>query len=494
MDFLAFDLGASGGRIHRGTFDGERLKLTPVTSFPNRMIRLGDGLYWDFTGIYQRLCEGIRQAAGEAPFDSLGIDSFNNDFSLIGPQGDLLMPIRAYRDPRTQKHEDAIYAMIDRRSLYGYTGNQLAPFNTFMQLAAMGLEGQGYLLENAHRLLFLPDLLGYYLTGQEYAEYTIASETQMMQWQTSAWNPELVGLLGLRPDLLAPIVPPGTIVGKANTQFLREYQVPAFSHVAVCEHDTASAFLAAPADAGSAILSCGTWTILGTENERPVITDYGFNHNIANEGSLPGHHRISYHVMGLWILQQLREDFLRQGQTLSYEDVQRLALKAPAFQHFIHPDDAVFYPPGGMAERVAHNALGSEAPLQPDDAGALFRCVYESLAMQYRWALNKIETLLERRFTSISLVGGGARDAVLCQFTANATGLPVMAGPFDASALGNVMVQMLAHGQIGSVPQGREVIRASFPIKEYVPKDWAIWKEQYARFLGLAHPGDGAEG
>lgn len=494
MDFLAFDLGASGGKMFRGAYDGEQLRLSPVYDFRNRMIQLGDSLYWDFLGIYQHMCTGIRKAAHEKPFHSFGVDSFNNDFSLISAQGDLLMPIRSYRDPRTERHRDAIYGQISPERLYSFTGNQIAPFNTFMQLAAMKEEGQGYLLDHAHRLLFLPDLIGYYLTGEQYTEYSVASETQMLDWHSRHWIPQLLDLLKLREDLFAPIIMPGTMVGPISQAFQRQHQVPSFSHVAVCEHDTASAFLSAPLKGNSAILSCGTWTIIGAENEQPVITSYGFEHNIANEGSLPGHHRISYNVMGLWLIQQLREDYALSGQPFEYEDIKAAALDAPAFQIVINPDDPAFYSPGGMAERIINGRLNPAGRADALEPGALFRCVYECLALQYRWALDKIETLLGRRFDTISLIGGGSQDEVLCQFTADATNRPVIAGPVQASSVGNMLVQMLAHGEIGDIHQGREIVRQSFRLQEYFPSDTALWQEQYQRFLALVHAQEAAKG
>lgn len=490
MDYLAFDLGASSGKMFRGAFDGERLLLTPAHAFINRIIPLANGLYWDFPGIYAEMCEGIKKAMGEKPFASFGIDSFNNDFSFIAQNGDLLLPVRSYRDPRAIRHQEAIYQKTPARELYMLTGNQVAPFNTFMQLAAMREDHQDDLFHQAHRLLFLPDLLAYYITGREYTEYTVAAETQMLDWDTRRWIPELLDILGMPESRFAPLVMPGSVIGNVSASFLRHNGVLPFSHTAVCAHDTASAFLAAPASSDTAILSCGTWSILGAENDRPVITEYGFRHNIANEGSLPGHHRVLRNVMGLWIVQQLAADYALRGKHFEAERIGKMALDAVPFSGFINPDDPVFYSPGEMIKKVLENRQGEKTHSLPDDPGALFRCVYESLAFQYRFALERIETLLKRKFRAVSIIGGGARDAALCQFTANALNVPVTAGPFDASALGNILVQMLAQKEIGSVKQGRDIIRRSFDLKEYLPRDTSAWDGQYPFFLRLAHPDD----
>ncbi len=487
MEYLSFDLGASGGRLSRGVFDGERLSLREAHAFPNRIVRLGDGLYWDFLHIHGQLALGLARAAADRPFCSLGIDGFNNDFSFVGPQGDLLFPVRSYRDPRTVRHENAVYGKISPRTLYGLTGNQIAPFNTLMQLAAMREEGQAFLLDHAHRLLFLPDLLGYYICGEAYTEYTLASETQMLDWASRDWIDGVLRLFGIPRRLFAPLVMPGTPVGEASGVYLKQHGLPPFGLTAVCGHDTASAFLAAPLAGDGAVISCGTWTIVGAENDAPVITDYGFAHNIANEGSLPGHHRISRNVMGLWLLQELRADYASMGLSLGFGETQALAREAEPFAFLLDPDDPSLFHPGNMAEKIARVCRGTagKAPRTPSEH---FRCVYESLALQYRWALERLEHLLKRRFGSVSLVGGGSRDALMAQFAANALARPVAAGPAEASSVGNLLVQMLSRGEIADVRQGREVVARSLPAVEYLPRDAGPWDEQYRRFTELFHP------
>lgn len=476
-NYLAFDLGASSGKLFSGAFDGERLTIKPVFGFPNVLVNVRGALYWDFLNIFRQMSEGIRKAASETRVDSFGIDSFNNDFSFIDQKGELLFPVRSYRDPRTEFYADRIYHTMSPRTLYGYTGNQIAPFNTLMQLAAMREAGQDYLFEKAHRLLFLPDLLGFALTGEEVTEYTLAAETQMLNWETRDWIDAVLNAYGIPRALFAPITMPGRVTGRAAID-----GIPPFDFVSVCEHDTASAFLASPLGANSAIISSGTWSLVGVESPKPVICEAGFRWNMANEGGLPGHHRILRNVMGSWLLQELRRDFAQRGEDFDYVRIQEEALAAEPFQFLADPDDPRFYYPGGMIGKIAE-ACREISGRAPETPGAYFRLVYESLALKYRLVLDRLEALTGRRYGAVNIVGGGSKDALLAQFTANALGRRIVAGPADATSIGNILVQMLAFGDISSVEQGRALVAASFEASEYLPREEALWRAQYERFL-----------
>ncbi|NLF28812.1 MAG: rhamnulokinase [Clostridiales bacterium] len=481
MRYLAFDLGASSGKMFLGEFDGSLLSVRPVHGFKNGIVRMGDGLFWDFPGIWTNFLDGLSKACREAEIRSVGVDGFNNDFSFVDRRGELLMPVRCYRDPRTLKHERAIYARIPPRELYMRTGNQLAPFNTYMQLAAMVENGQQFFFEHAENLLMLPDLLVFLLTGNRVTEYTLAAETQMLDLNTRTWIPEILRSIGFPERLFAPLVMPGTRAGTISPRVSAELGIAPIDCVSVCGHDTASAFLAAPADRDSAILSSGTWALVGAEAAAPVISEYGYRHNIANEGGFPGHHRILKNVMGGWILQQLRQDFALDGRAFDYARIEALALAAEPFLCAIDVDDRRLFEPGGMRKKVRDLALeaGERAPEAP---GEFFRTAYESLAFKYRGALEKLERLLGTRFRQLNIVGGGSRDTVACQFAANALGRPVLAGPADGTAIGNILVQMIASGEIDSVEQGRQIVRNSETLREYEPRDAAIWDEKYRAF------------
>ncbi|MFZ4618486.1 MAG: rhamnulokinase [Rectinemataceae bacterium] len=481
-DYLAFDLGGSGGRLVRGRFDGRRLDLETVHSFDNEAVAVDDCLYWDLFGIYRELKAGIGKAAASAAAPrSIGFDSFSNDFAFIDRRGELLTPLRCYRDGRTDRHKQAIYAKMQMRRLYEITGNQRAPFNTLMQLAAMREAGQGHILDNAYKMLFTPDLLVHFLSGEAATEYTMASVSQLHDICAGGWSPEILAAFALRRDMLCDIVEPGTIIGRTRRSCDAGLGLSGLSVVAACEHDTASAFLAATSEGDRAIISSGTWSLVGTEVDSPIVTESGYRHNIANEGGFGGRHRLLRNVMGLWIIQELRRQQHGEGGQWSFEEMEEAAARAEPFAHSIDPDDPAYYAPEDMAATIARCCL-ERTGKAPASMGETVRCVLESLAFKYRWAMEKIEELTGRPIRAVNIVGGGSNNRLLCQFTANASGLPVLAGPSDASALGNILVQLLADRQISSIGEGKRLIADSFRIEEYAPVGIAAWNERYGAF------------
>ena len=487
MSYLALDVGASSGKLFRGNFDGARLSIETVHRFENRAIPLRDGLYWDFLGIWQNLCVGLQKASLGGNIKSIGVDSYCNDFSFIDKDGELLLPIRCYRDERTIRCADAIYATMSPAELYRETGNQIAPFNTLMQLAAMRAEGKDALLDGAHRMLYMPDLIAYYMTGETLAETSICSVSQMYSFENGGWSDKILEVYNIPKRLFGTLTVPGTISGKTTRQFERHWGLENFDFVSVCEHDTASAFLAASGGGNQAIISSGTWAIVGCESATPVISDYGFKYNIANEGSLSGHHRLLRNVMGSWLLQELIKDYVRDGIELSFAELINLAESAKPFAFLIDVDDDVFFSPGETRRKIREKCVAEDGRI-PETIGEFARCICESLAMKYRWAIERLETLTGRKFNEISVIGGGAQDVLSCQMTADVTGRLVAAGPLDASAIGNILTQLLAHGEIGSIAQGRELVKRSFPQTHYEPKSSTIWNKAYDRYtarLGL---------
>ncbi|MEI6387255.1 MAG: rhamnulokinase family protein [Spirochaetota bacterium] len=487
-DYLAFDLGGSGGRLVRGRFDGRRLNLETVHSFGNEPVAVGDCLYWDLFGIYRELKAGIgKAAAASAAADasevprSIGFDSFSNDFAFIDRCGELLTPLRCYRDERTERHKTAIYARMQPERLYEITGNQIAPFNTLMQLAAMREAGQGHILDNAYKMLFTPDLLVHFLTGEAVTEYTMASVSQLHDIHTGLWSPEILAAFSLPRGMFCDIVPPGTIVGKTRRSCDAELGLSGLSVTAACEHDTASAFLAATSEGNRAIISSGTWSLVGTEVDSPIISESGYRHNIANEGGFGGRNRLLRNVMGLWIIQELRRQDRGQGKQWSFAELEEAAASAAPFAHSIDPDDPAYYAPEDMATTIARHCL-ERTGKAPSTMGETLRCILESLAFKYRWAVEKLEEMTGRPITLIHIVGGGSNNRLLCQFTANASGLPVLAGPTDASALGNILVQLLADRQISSIEEGKRLIADSFRIEEHAPSGIDEWNERYGQF------------
>jgi sugar (pentulose or hexulose) kinase len=479
---LAFDLGGSGGKLLKGRFDGERINLSEIVKFENRPVQINGSLYWDIIGIYRSLLEGLQRACALSEIHSLGIDSFSNDFGFIDRAGELLSPVRCYRDDRTVRYADYIYGRVTPRRLYEITGNQNARFNTLMQLGAIRGAGQGWLLDHADKCLFVPDLLACFLTGERTAEYTIASVSQLFSFDRQDFSEELLELLCLRRDLFGPVSMPGTGIGTITEKLARGQELSRFRVVSICEHDTASAYIASPLDRRDRIIiSSGTWALMGCELDAPLICEEGFNYNLANEGGYPGYHRFLRNVMGSWIIQEIRADYRAEGRDYSYADLEQAAEQAVPFAFFIDVDDDMFFSPGSMRNKI-REACYERYGTVPEEPGPLVRCIYESLAMKYRYTLDLLERITGRKFSIINIVGGGANDSLMCRFTADACNCPVAAGPREATGLGNLLIQLIAAGKLSSIEQGRAMIAASFPLVSYEPQHTDLWETQYQYF------------
>lgn len=482
MNIIAFDLGGSSGKIFLGEYAEKKLRINLLHHFDHSAVSLGSHLFWDFLRIYQELCYGISAAVNATNDDitSLGIDSYCNDFALITPTGELLTQMHCYRDSRTMELKEQIYDVMDPKQLYFINGNQNAPFNTLMQLAAMNLQDENYLLQS-NKLLFLPDLLIYYLTGKMQTEYTLASVSQMFDSNIRDWSSKILNHYGIPQRLFSEIVYPGTVTSYTDSFTNQKLHTKGFAVTTVCEHDTASAFLAAADNPGCAIISCGTWALVGCETSVPVIQEYGYRYNIANEGGFRGHHRILRNVMGTWLIQEIRAELCSPKRQYSYSDMEQDAAAAEPFRYLIDVDDEIFYSPGNMISKI-QSYCQKYYNSYPDTSGALIRCIYESLALKYRWNLEKLHTLTNIDFHVVNILGGGSQSTLMCQFTADATGLPVIAGPVEATALGNMIVQLIALKQISGISEGRQLIRSSVKTTEYLPQNTYIWNKQYLRF------------
>jgi sugar (pentulose or hexulose) kinase len=482
MKMLAFDLGASAGKIFLGSFDGNSLNLNVVKRFDNNQIFVRDEIFWDVLNIFNCIKDGITYGLQkENKIISIGLDSFSNDFGLLDKDGRFISQVHCYRDRRTKRTEEKIYSMISKETLHSLCGNQNALFGTLMQLASMCVEKQFFLLKGAGSLLLLPDLLIYFLTGEIYSEYTISSVSQMMDLYKGTWSPEILEIFGIPINIMPSIVQPGTRIGKitGNSDCLvngGEIEV-----VSVCEHDTASAFLAAPQGGDSIIISSGTWSLVGVETKAPIINDYTFHHNIANEGGFPGHHRLLKNVMGLWLIQECRRHYIQQGMEFSFEDLIRIALLEEPFKHMINPNDERFFSPGDMPEKISNFCVENRQE-RLESPGEIIRCVVESLALQYRLVIEELETVVNRKFSQINIVGGGSNNGFLDQCVANATGKSVYAGPIEATAIGNLVVQLFSFGEIGSAAQGRQLVRNSFSMDLYEPENIPEWEARYQEY------------
>jgi rhamnulokinase len=482
---LAFDLGAESGRGLLGKFDGQRLDLEVIHRFPNGPVRLLDRLHWDVLRLFNEMLAALRKCGAEqGGIDSLGVDTWGVDFGLLGNDGALLGNPRHYRDPHTENVMEMAFEVVSRPEIFRQTGIQFMRFNSLFQLLAM-VRDRSPLLDAAQTLLFIPDLFHYWFTGVKVNEFSNTTTSQMYNPTAKDWALDLVQALGLPTQILGTVVPPGKVLGPLRTSIANDTGVATVPVVAPASHDTGSAVAAVPAKGDSwAYISSGTWSLMGVELPGPLINDQVLGYNFTNEGGVGGTIRFLKNVAGLWLVQECRRSWERAGKTYSYEELARLAEAAPPFSGIVDPDDASFMLPEDMPKALAEfcKKTGQTVPQEP---GAIVRCALESLALRYRWVLERLEELAGRRFEVIHVVGGGSQNTLLCQLTADACNRSVVAGPVEATAIGNVLVQAIGLGVLGSLAEAREVVRRSFDVKTYTPKKAESWEAPYERFLRL---------
>jgi rhamnulokinase len=479
---LAFDLGAESGRGVLGRFDGRRLQLEVVHRFPNGGVRTLDTLHWDVLRLFGEMVAGLRRCAADfGGVDSIGVDTWGVDFALLGRGDTLLGNPRHYRDPHTETILEEAFARVPRWEVFRQTGIQFMRFNSLFQLLALQRD-RSPLLDAAQMLLFMPDLFHFWFTGVKVNEFTDASTSQMYDPAEKSWAYRLVSQFGLNTKLLGSVVAPGTVLGPLRAALATETGLTPVPVIAPASHDTGSAVAAVPAQGQSwAYLSSGTWSLMGVELPGPLINEKALEYNFTNEGGVGGTIRFLKNIMGLWLVQECRRAWERAGQTYSYDDLARLAEAAPPFVSLVNPDDASFILPASMPAALADFCRRTRQP-EPREPGAVVRCALESLALRYRWVFERLEEMTGKRLEVIHVVGGGCQNALLCQLTADACNRPVLAGPIEATAIGNVLVQAMGLGLLRSLSEAREVVRSSFEVKRYEPRDAARWEEPYARF------------
>lgn len=491
LHLLGFDFGASNGRAMQGDFDGHRLSIAEVHRFSNDPVTACDTLYWDILRLFHDMRQGLSRMlrGGHAPA-SIGIDTWGVDFGLLDRAGRLVANPVHYRDARTDGMMEAAYGILPKEALFEHTGLAFMQFNTLYQLLSMMRSGDPS-LEAARTLLFTPDLLAYFLTGEKGTEYTIASTGQLTDPRTRTWSMPVLEAFGLAQGLFTPIQEPATVRGTLRPALLEELGTEArIRVVAVGQHDTASAVAAVPAKAGRfAYISSGTWSLLGAETRRPVITPGVMRANYTNEGGICGTTRVLKNIMGMWILQECRRRWLKEGDCEDYPGLASLAEGAAPFRSLFDPDDDRFLAPGNMPKRIRAYCEETGQPA-PQTRGEVCRAIYESLALKYRWAIRRLERdVLGEAVECVHIVGGGSNNALLNRMTADACGKPVYAGPGEATAIGNLLTQALALGELSSLEELRAVVRASFEPVEYLPADTGAWEDAYGQFLrvtGLA--------
>jgi rhamnulokinase len=480
--FLAVDLGAESGRAVLGRFDGEQITLKEVHRFPNVPVWLPDGLHWDVLRIAREVKDGIATATRNGGrIESLGVDAWGVDFALLDRDGCLISNPYHYRDLRTEGMDERAFDRMTKEEIYETTGIQFMPINTLYQLLAM--EGSP-LLQAAQTLLLIPDLISYWLTGEKACEFTAASTTQLCDARSGSWARDLLEKMRFPGHIFGEIVTPGTQLGPLLPEVAEETGAKEGLPVtAVASHDTASAVVAVPAEGENfAYISSGTWSLVGVELPKPAIAPEGMHANFTNEGGFGGTTRFLKNVMGLWLLQECRRTWAREGRQYSYEELTHLAQAVPTAGPLLDPDHPAFLPPGNMPGRIRRFCRETHQS-SPEESGEVVRCVLESLALKYRWVLERAEEITGRRAGVIHVVGGGVQNTLLCQLTADATRRPVRAGPVEATALGNLMVQAYAQGYLGSLEEIRAAVRgSSVEVHDYQPTGSADeWDEAYER-------------
>ncbi len=480
--FLAFDIGAESGRSMLGTIDSGRLSIEEVHRFPNTPVRVLGSLYWDALRLFHEIREGLRIAGRERhlELDGIGIDTWGVDFALLGADGGLLENPRHYRDARTHGQMDAVFAQVPRAEVFAETGIQFMQLNTLYQFHSM--KGSP-ILPLARTLLMMPDLFNYWLTGVSRTERTIASTSQFYNPRLRRFSTELLEKLGLPVSLLPEIVDPGQAMGPLEPES-REYA--GLNDVTVYAtgcHDTASAVAAVPAESGNwCYISSGTWSLMGVEIAEPIVNDRALGMNLTNEIGAGGKVRLLKNIAGLWLIQECRRAWALEGREYGYDELAKLASEAAPFSAVLSPD--AFLEPGDMPAKIAAfcRRTGQSPPSTP---GEYARTILESLALRYRQVLEMIESLLDRRIEVIHIVGGGSKNDVLNQFVADATGRTVIAGPAEATAIGNVLIQAIGAGALRDLDEARALVRRSFESRVIRPVSSAGWDDAFRRFSGL---------
>ena len=482
--FLAFDFGASSGRAMLAKFDGKKIELEEKHRFLNDPVEINGGLYWDALRLFFEIKQGILNCAhsGDGDIDAIGIDTWGVDYGLLDKNDKLLSNPYHYRDTRTDGMYDKAFAVVPKEEIFNETGIAFNWFNTIYQLLASKLEDDSALKE-AKTMLFMPDLFNFFLTGKKRTEYTIASTSQMFDSRTYDWAYNLLNKLGIKTDMFADMIYPGEIVGTLKPELAEELGVGEIPVVAVASHDTGSAVASVPVvdDKDFIYISSGTWSLMGVELDAPNVSEDAMKYNFTNEGGVNKTIRFLKNIMGLWLIQECRRQWQREGTLLSFDELEREAREAEPFASLIDPDYPAFQTPGNMPRRIREYCEKTGQKV-PETTGAIIRTIAESLAFRYRSTVEGMEDVTGKKYNVINIVGGGIKDKMICQFTANATNRTVSTGPVEATSIGNIVVQGIAMGAIKDLKEGRQIVRNSFDITEYKPENTEAWDEAYAKW------------
>jgi rhamnulokinase len=483
--FVAVDLGAESGRVLAGKLSRGRFELEEIHRFPNGPVRIGDHIYWDVLRLWTEVKNGLALAVQKygSQVVSIGVDTWGVDYALLDSNDELVGNPYHYRDKRTEGMFEVAFQKVPRDEIYRRTGIQFMRLNTLYQLLAMVVQKSPQ-LKIAKTFLMMPDLFHFWLSGEKVNEFTEATTTQFYDPRKGDWAKSMLRKLGIPTRILnCPIVPAGTVLGELRQHVADEVRAThQIKVVAPASHDTASAVAATPlSDENAVYISSGTWSLVGMEIREPIITDKSLAFNFTNEGGVYGTFRFLRNVTGMWLIAECRRIWAREGNEFTYDQLTQMAAEAQPFKCFVDPDDPRFLAPENMLDAIRSFCRDTNQP-EPETVGEFVRCCLEGLALKYRWVIERLEELTGKTVSTIHIVGGGSQNWLLNQFTADATGKLVQAGPVEATATGNALVQAIALGYLGSHAELREVVRNSFPLRTFEPKPDERWQQAYERF------------
>ena len=476
---LSFDFGASSGRAMLASFENGKIEMTEIHRFSNDPVTVNGRMYWDVLRLFFEIKTGITKAVNAGGFDAIGIDTWGVDFGLINKKGELIGNPFHYRDQRTKGIPERIFdEIISKEDLYHRAGMQFMHFNTIYQLMYLKYN-EPELLAQADKFLMMPDLFAYFLTGEMKEEASIASTSNLLNPNTKDWDFELIEKLGLDKNLFAPIVKSGSVYGYLSDDICTELGCKKVPVVAVCSHDTASAVAATPSSTDDFVyISCGTWSLFGIESKIPFLSDEAYKADFTNEGGFDGTIRFLKNIMGLWLIQESRRQWRREGTEVGFDTLEKEALASEPFKCFINVDDPMFETAGNLPKRVLE-FCEKTGQYVPKNRGEIMRCIYQSLAMKYKHTYNMLSDFTKRDYKSINILGGGIKDKLLCRLTADATGATVLAGPTEATVMGNIAVAFYALGEIADFKEIRKTVANSTDLKEYIPENTEEWNKAY---------------
>ena len=482
LKMLAIDLGASNGRGIIGSFDGKSISLEDIHRFENGAVTVNGSMHWNILGLYQNILQALQCSKASGNISSMGIDTWGVDYGLLDKNGKLLGIPYCYRDSRTVNAVDDVRRKISDEEMYKLSGLQIMNINTLYQLCTE----PEHIISSAETLLCIPDLLNYFLTGLKMTEHSIASTTQMLSPNALKWNTALLDKLGLPQRLFTEIKPSGTVLGPLSDSVLAATGVNNMPVVMSASHDTASAVVATPAQSEDFVfISCGTWSLMGVESDVPVLTDTSFAEQYSNEKGAFQKTLLLRNIMGLWLLQEVRRIWKLEGKVYSYAELAQLARQADDIASVVDPDAPCFVAPANMVSEIAEYCRRT-GQYVPHTEGETVKCILQSLALKYRLTISNLERITNKKLPAINIIGGGVNNTLLCQMTADCTGLDVIAGPDEATAMGNLLMQAYALGELGSLSEMREIVRNSVPTVHYQPNSDSRWDNLYEKFIKLS--------